>query len=202
MSNMDKWVDPRISLVTVAHLQTYLLGRGWKLKPSPRTQLLLFEEPPGHKGKAIVQSVPASEGGPDYVDGIVRVVSNLAALENRHAADVLTEILQQTDIGSRNGPAAKPNPASASPLWKKASELRVTLFSRRRYAEPLLLVSLGMYSPVGGRQLTIASWKIMSARLMDTSPERQRRDRPRPGAWGYFGARTPICTDVGSLFER
>src|ERR1700726_4693122 len=108
MNNMDKWVDPRIQLVKPANVQAYLLARAWKPKSSPRPQLLIFQEPPRHEGKPILQTVPACEGGSAYLDAIVRVITNLAALENRYAGDILTEILQQTsDSVPINGPASK-----------------------------------------------------------------------------------------------
>jgi hypothetical protein len=116
MSNMDKWVDPRVRLVKAANLHAYLLGRGWKLKPSPRPQVLLFEEPPGHPGKPVLQTVPANEGGSDYIDTVVRVITNLAAVEDRYAVDVLNDILQQPPAENvpANGPAmplkAEPKP--------------------------------------------------------------------------------------------
>jgi len=111
MNNMDKWVDPRVKWVKAANIHAYLLARGWKLKSSPRPQVMLFEEPPGNGGKPILQTVPVSEGGSDYLDGIVRVITTLAALEDRYAVDVLNDILQQppAEPASVNGPA--PNPA-------------------------------------------------------------------------------------------
>jgi hypothetical protein len=49
--------------------------------------------------------VPANESGSDYRDGIVRVITNLAALEDRYAVDVLNDIL-------RGQPHAEPNGAA------------------------------------------------------------------------------------------
>jgi hypothetical protein len=68
--------------------------------------LLSFEEPPGHRGKPILLTVPAEEGGSDYVDGVVRAITSLAALEDRYAVDVLDDILKQPsrDAASANGP--------------------------------------------------------------------------------------------------
>jgi hypothetical protein len=94
MHNMDLWVDPRVSQVRVIGVQRYLTARGWKPIPSLCPQLQVFEEPPGHGRERVVQSVPAREGGSGYKDDIVRVITNLAAIEDRYAIDVLNEILR------------------------------------------------------------------------------------------------------------
>jgi len=98
MNKMDRWVDPRSRLVKAANLHAYLIARGWKSKPSPRSQVLLFEEPAGHEGKPILQTVPAHDGVSDCTDAIVRVVTNLAAIEGRSAIDVLRDILRQAPV--------------------------------------------------------------------------------------------------------
>jgi hypothetical protein len=95
MNNLDRWVDPRVGQVKAASLHAYLQSRGWRPRPSPRPQLLVFEEPPRRGGKPVVQTVPASEEGSDYVDGVVHAITNLAVLERRHPVDVLDDILQQ-----------------------------------------------------------------------------------------------------------
>lgn len=95
MSNLNSWVDPRVKLVKAASLHAYLLGRGWQLRPFPRPQVLLFEEPPGHEGKPVLQTVPSHEGLSAYTDAVVRVITNLAAVEGRSAVDVLDDILRQ-----------------------------------------------------------------------------------------------------------
>ena len=106
MNNWDKWIDPRVRQVKPADIQRYLLARGWRPISSPRRQLLFFEEPRGHQGKPVTQTVPASDGGSDYLDAVVRVITNLAALEDRFAGDVLSEILQQSaaEQPAVNGP--------------------------------------------------------------------------------------------------
>jgi hypothetical protein len=100
MNNLDKWVDPRVRQVKAASLHAYLRGRGWKPRPSPRPQLLVFEEPPGRKGKPVVQTVPTSEEGSDYVDSVVRAITNLAVLEDRHPVEVLDDILRGQQSGT------------------------------------------------------------------------------------------------------
>src|SRR5450755_1518645 len=98
MNILDEWVDPRVRLLRAASLHAYLIARGWKPKPSPRPQLLLFEEPTGHEGKPILQSVPAHDGVSDCTDAIVRVVINLAAIEGRSAIDMLNDILREGPV--------------------------------------------------------------------------------------------------------
>ena len=110
MNNLDRWVDPRVRQVKAASLHAYLRGRGWRPRPSPRPQLLVFEEPPGHPGKPILETVPASEEGSDYVDGVVRVITNLAVLERRHPVDVLEDILRGQESGAGEGGATEEKP--------------------------------------------------------------------------------------------
>src|ERR1700736_3977612 len=100
MNNMDRWVDSRIQLVKAANLHAYLKARGWKPKPSPRPQVLLFEEPAGHDGEPVLQTVPAHDGLSDCTDAMVRVVTNLAVVEGRSATEVLNDILRQAVPGS------------------------------------------------------------------------------------------------------
>jgi hypothetical protein len=95
MNNLDRWVDPRVGQVKAASLHAYLRSRGWRPRPSPRPKLLVFDEPPGRNGQLIVQTVPASEGGTDYVHGVVRAITNLAVLERRHPTEVLDDVLQE-----------------------------------------------------------------------------------------------------------
>jgi hypothetical protein len=119
MTNMDSWVDPRIRFVKAADLHLYLWTRGWKPRPSPRPQVLLFEEPAEQEGKPLLQTVPARDGGSDFTDAIVRAVTNLAAAEGRPAADVLADILRQgtAEPVSANGPELAP---ARPPLGKRS----------------------------------------------------------------------------------
>jgi hypothetical protein len=110
MNNLDRWVDPRVRQVKAAHLQAYLIARGWKPRPSPRPQVLLFEEPSGHAGKPVLQTVPAHDGVSDCTDAIVRAITNVAAVEDRSAVDVLKDILRpaSAEAVSANGPDDTP----------------------------------------------------------------------------------------------
>src|ERR1700730_16850896 len=95
MNNLDRWVDPRVRQVKAAQLQAYLIARGWQPKPSPRSQVMLFEEPSGHEGEPVLQTVPAHDGVSDCTDAIVRAITNLAVVEDRSAVNVLNDILKQ-----------------------------------------------------------------------------------------------------------
>jgi hypothetical protein len=54
-----------------------------------------FEEPVGHKGEPVLQAVPAHDGVSDCTDAIMRVITNLAAIEDRSAVDMLDDVLRQ-----------------------------------------------------------------------------------------------------------
>ena len=103
MNNMDRWIDPRIRLVKAANVHAYLLVHGWEPKPSPRPQVLVFKEPAGHEGEAVLQTVPANDGVSDCTDALMRVITNLAVVEDRSAVDVLNDILGQTVPSTSNG---------------------------------------------------------------------------------------------------
>jgi hypothetical protein len=117
MNNMDKWVDPRVNLVKAASLHAYLRARGWTPRPSPRPQVLLFEEPPGHAGKPVLQTVPAHERVSAYAEAVVRVITNLAAVEDRYAVDVLNDILRQASAET-TGADGSGTPTKAEPARK------------------------------------------------------------------------------------
>jgi hypothetical protein len=103
MNNLDQWIDPRIKLVKAASIHAYLIAHGWTLSPSPRSQVLIFQEPGNLKGERVLQSVPAHDSLSDSNDAIVRVVTNLAAVEGRSAVEVLNDILKQSISVSSNG---------------------------------------------------------------------------------------------------
>ena len=89
MSNMNRWIDPRIELVKAASIHAYLISHGWTLKPSPRSQVLAFQEPGDLTGERILQTVPAHDDLTDSSDAILRVITNLAAIEGRPALEVI-----------------------------------------------------------------------------------------------------------------
>jgi hypothetical protein len=105
--NPWRWVDPRVDEVRVEGLRAYLLARGWKPKPHPRPQVLVFEEPGGGGGEPVVQVVPASERLRDYRQGVIDVITSLSAYEDRHPVEVLNDILGGQQGGAGDGEAAR-----------------------------------------------------------------------------------------------
>jgi hypothetical protein len=93
--NNHVWVDPRIRLVRPEGVRSYLLGRGWKLQPYPGPELLVFGGPTDDDGEPIVQVVPSSERMSDFSLRVEELVAALSVLEDRPAADVLTDILRE-----------------------------------------------------------------------------------------------------------
>jgi hypothetical protein len=108
MSNRERWVDPRVSQVRLRDLKNYLSAHGWTLKPFPRPQVLLFEEPSASGNEPIVQLVPSSEQHPDFRRGVIDTITSLSECEDRHPVEVLNDILRQDDLAGTmpNGPGA------------------------------------------------------------------------------------------------
>ncbi|HEY1375298.1 MAG TPA: hypothetical protein VGF55_00805 [Gemmataceae bacterium] len=98
------WVDPRVGSVRVADVVNYLTGRGWKTRPYPRPELLVFEGPPGEGGEPIVQVLPSSESLLDYRMRVEELIAALSVLEDRPAADVLADMLAGANGQPANGP--------------------------------------------------------------------------------------------------
>ncbi len=95
MNDLSRWVGPRIRSVRVADVRSYLSRHGWKPKPYPRPELLFFEGPLADNGEPIVQVLPAEERFADYQQRLVELITALAVIEDRPAADVLSDILRQ-----------------------------------------------------------------------------------------------------------
>ncbi len=109
MSNRA-WVDPRIQAVRVAGVRSYLLGKGWQLRPDPEGELLVFDGPLDDDGEPILEVVPAAEHLRDFSLRVEELVAALSVLENRGATEILTDILAAAD----GSPAAERNGGSAS----------------------------------------------------------------------------------------
>lgn len=89
------WVDPRLSLVRVAGVRSYLLGRGWRLQPHPAAELLVFEGPADDDGQPIVQVLPSSEQMRDFPLRTEELIAAVSILEDRPARDIVSDILNQ-----------------------------------------------------------------------------------------------------------
>jgi hypothetical protein len=101
---MWRWVDPRVEKVRLEDLRAYLLTRGWKLKPFPRPQVLLFEEPVTGGKEPVVQLLPASEQVRDFRRGVIDTITSLSAVEGRHPVEILNEVLRHAADGQSTGP--------------------------------------------------------------------------------------------------
>jgi hypothetical protein len=101
---LRRWMDPRLSSVRVAQIQSYLLRNGWKQVPPDRPHVLVFEEPKTQDDESLYQFVPDTEQRRDYLTRVYELLAALAEREGRYAGDVLTDILQQTaEPASTNG---------------------------------------------------------------------------------------------------
>jgi hypothetical protein len=87
------WIDPRVAQVKVAGAKAYLLRHGWRPKPVPRPEVLLFEGPMADDGTPLTQVLPAAEHFSDYRMRMEDLIGTLGALENRYAVEILDEML-------------------------------------------------------------------------------------------------------------
>jgi hypothetical protein len=115
--NNRVWVDPRLSLVHVVSVRSYLLGRGWRLQAYPRPELLVFEGPADDDGQPIVQVLPSSEQMRDFPLRIEELIAALSILEDRPASNILSDILNEgvarvPQAAETNGSNAAGSPAS------------------------------------------------------------------------------------------
>ncbi len=92
--NTNAWVDPRVGQVRVADVRSYLLSRGWRLRPYARPELLVFEGPTDDEGEPIVQVLPSSEEMQDYSMRVEELFAALGVIEERPAGDILADVLK------------------------------------------------------------------------------------------------------------
>jgi hypothetical protein len=102
------WIDPRVGLVTVDAIRSYMSKHGWTLQPFPGPELLVFGGQVDDDGEPIELVLPSSERMRDYRMRVEDLIGSLGALEDRYAGDVLNDILQ---AGSSSPPA--PNGAAS-----------------------------------------------------------------------------------------
>jgi len=91
--NLGGWVDPRIDQVRVADVQSYMLRHGWKRRPYPGPELLVFDGPLDDDGKEIIQLIPSSERMRDFRLRAVELINALSVFENRSPVAMLNESL-------------------------------------------------------------------------------------------------------------
>lgn len=113
------WVDPRLPLVRVAGVRSYLLIRGWRPQPYPRPELLVFEGPADDDGQPIVQVLPSSEQMRDFSLRVEELIAALSILEDRPAAGILSDILKEGAAESPPAPEANGSNTAVSPASGK-----------------------------------------------------------------------------------
>jgi hypothetical protein len=91
--NHSAWVDPRVQLVRVAGVRSYLLDRGWKLQSYPGPELLVFGGPTDDNGEPILEVLPSSERMRDFRLRVEELIAALSVIEDRPAGDILNDIL-------------------------------------------------------------------------------------------------------------
>jgi hypothetical protein len=104
------WIDPRIDRVTVSDVRTYLQDRGWRQQRS-RPELLVFEGPDDDDGDPLVLVLPSSEKARDYRLRLEDLFGALSVIEDRPAADVLSDVL--AGVSTNGVPQPHPDNASA-----------------------------------------------------------------------------------------
>jgi hypothetical protein len=100
-----RWTDPRLYSVRTADLQAYLRHKGWQAVPPDRPGVLVFQEPTVGEHGPLYQFVPESDTWEGYPAQVYELIAALAAIEDRYAGDVLTEILQLAGKEGVNGQA-------------------------------------------------------------------------------------------------
>jgi hypothetical protein len=108
--NNSGWVDPRIQRVRVSEIRSYLQAHGWRLQAHPGPRLLVFEGPVDDDGQRIVQVLPSSERLRDYLLRVEELIAALSVLEDRPAADILSDILTAPQ---KDTPLPSPEPNGA-----------------------------------------------------------------------------------------
>ena len=100
-----RWIDPRLRTLQLKDITAYLKHHGWTAVPTDRPGFVVFQEPPGEAGdgEPYVQFVPESEAGADYPLRLFELLTGLAEFEDRQAADIIDEILQQASLEPTNG---------------------------------------------------------------------------------------------------
>lgn len=82
-----------VPVIPIARVRSYLLGKGWALKPFPRKTALYFEGPLDDDGEPLVQVLPASETFHDYPLRLEDLLRALSVLEERPISEILREWL-------------------------------------------------------------------------------------------------------------
>lgn len=82
--------------IRVADLRTYLLSKGWRIRPFKRSEAIYFEGPPADDGTPLVLLIPASEHLRDYPLRIEETLNALSILEKRPMLELIRNIVTPT----------------------------------------------------------------------------------------------------------
>ena len=114
MTHRNPWIDPRVAEVRAAGARSYLLSHQWRPIAPSQPFLEPFEKA-SPDGEAVLVRVPLREGGRDYVQRVVELITELALAEDRYAVAVLDDILRQPLPSSINGSGAEQPSAPVAP---------------------------------------------------------------------------------------
>jgi hypothetical protein len=131
--NQSAWVDRRIDRVRVENVRNYLLAHNWRLQPFPGPELLVFEGPKDDDGEPILQVLPSSERLRDYRMRLEDLIGALSVIEDRPAADILTDMLASTQANG-DGQQQQPDGIAA----ERKQEERLPTASKRPGQPPEL----------------------------------------------------------------
>ncbi len=112
----DPWIDRRVLHIRSAAALDYMSRHGWVPVPGPNPNFQMFAGPTAEGGQRITQPVPLFENTGEYVQRMIELITNVAILEDRAAAEVLDEMLSST-APSLNGAARnKASDPAANPV--------------------------------------------------------------------------------------
>jgi hypothetical protein len=81
--------------VRVTQVRSYLLGKGWKLRPGRRKDAILLEGPVDDEGEPLVWQFPSDEHFIDYGRCVESLVKALEVIEQRPAEQILNDMLAE-----------------------------------------------------------------------------------------------------------
>jgi hypothetical protein len=105
MKFTNPWIDPRVTKIDPKAAEAYLLAHGWKLLgPAANPDLVRFKGP-GEGGNVPLVLLPLELDAGPLLQRMIDLVGEIARVEDRWAADVITDILMHhSGPGEVNGP--------------------------------------------------------------------------------------------------
>jgi hypothetical protein len=101
-----------VKTVKLADIRAYLRRTGWRVKPYPRPETLVFAGPLANDGEPILVVLPSSEQATDYPLRLLEAITTLADLEDRPAVGVLNDVLAGSPPGMPGTQGPKGNRSS------------------------------------------------------------------------------------------